>query len=229
VSRKFWTSAEDQLMRKLYPHISTAKLAAKLRRPLCSVKGRAHTLGLHKTQEYLDSPAACRLRRNPNPGIAYRYPKGRVPANKGLHRPGYSVGRGRMRETQFKKGQPPLNTFPMWSFRLCDGYLMLKTGKAHKPPNSGWEYVHRLVWEQANGPLPNWREGRIWWKDGNHLNNSLSNLEFVCGRDHVARTTMHNLPPAIREVIHLRGAINRTITWRTQREEQNRRFAEPPV
>jgi len=30
-----------------------------------------------------------------------------VPANKGLRRPGYSVGRGRMQSTQFKKGQKP--------------------------------------------------------------------------------------------------------------------------
>jgi hypothetical protein len=56
-----------------------------------------------KSEAYLASPAACRLRRGDNIGAPYRFTKGHVPANKGLRRPGW--GPGRMKETQFRKGE----------------------------------------------------------------------------------------------------------------------------
>jgi hypothetical protein len=230
VSRTFWSKRDDKLLRSIYPWLPTPEVAEALGRSVCAIYGRVNLLGIEKSDAYLAEKKRMEMQRLRESGKAHRYPKGHVSANKGLHRPGYSIGRGRMQETQFAKGQQPHNTMPLWSFRVnTDGYLLLKTGKPGPKPNSGWEFVHRLVWEQANGPLPHWRKARIWWKDRNRLNCSLSNLELVSGADHVARTTMHNLPPAIREVIHLRGAINRTITWRTQREEQDRRSAQPPV
>ncbi len=218
-----WTLEQDRQVRKFYPHTSTAKLAERVGHSLLSTYRRAHQLGLHKTQEYLDSPVACRLRRGDNVGWAHRFEKGQVPHNKGLRRPGWF--RGRMRETQFKKGKQPRNTMCLWSFRVnTDGYLLLKTGKPGAKPNDGWEWVHKLVWEHAHGPIP---EGhRIWWKDRDHLNNSLANLELLSGADHAARMTIHNLPPELKQVIQLTGAINRAITMRGRKsEEQDRRSA----
>jgi len=207
--RRFWSAAEDDRLRSIYSDMPTSEVAKILGRSICGVNGHAQKLGLVKTQAYLDSPAACRLRRSPNPGIAFRFPKGHVPANKGMRMPGWAPGR--MAETEFKKGQVSRNAMPMWSFRMVDGYLMLKTGKAHAAPNTGWEYVHRLIWEQANGPLPHWTLARLWWKDGDHLNCALSNLELLAGKDHVARTTVHRLPEPLRRVIQLTGVLKRKI------------------
>lgn len=218
-----WEFANDYLLRMYYPHVKTEIVAARLGATVVRTYNRANKLGLSKTAVYMASPDACRLRREMNPGIRYRFPKGNVPHNKGLRRPGWFSGR--MRETQFKKGQEPRNAYPLWSFRVVDGYLMIKTGKSHKPPNTGWEYVHRLIWEHWNGPLPHWHVARIWWKDGDHMNCSLSNLELLSGADHVARTTVHNLPPELREVVQIRGAVNRAITMRSRREEQSQRSA----
>jgi hypothetical protein len=122
-----------------------------------------------------------------------------------------------MRETQFHKGQAPRHTMPMWSFRFCDGYLMLKTGANTPKPTTGWEYVHKLIWEQANGPLPDWRVARIWWKDGDHGNCSLSNLELVAAKDHMARTTVHTLPAPLPQLIQLAGALKRKIRTREKK------------
>jgi hypothetical protein len=204
-----WSSAEDQLLREQYPSVSTRVIAAGLGRHFVTVYQHAAKLGLKKTDEYMKSPAACRLRRGDNVGAAFRFPKGHIPANAGTRRPGWAPGR--MRETQFRKGQTPRNTLPMWSFRFVDGYLMLKTGAPTPKPTTGWEYVHKLIWEQAKGPLPDWRSARLWWKDGDHANCSLSNLELVKGSDHVARTTIQNLPPELRQVIQLTGALKRKI------------------
>jgi len=228
-AKAHWTPEQDRQVRELYPHISTTKLAEQVGHSLLSTYRRAQQLGFRKTQEYLDSPAACRLRREASPrSIACRFRKGSIPPNKGLRRPGYSVGRGRMQETQFRKGQ--LNGFaakhcmPLWTFRVnTDGYLLLKTGKRGPKPIDGWEFVHRLIWEQAHGQIP---EGyRIWWKDRDRLNCSLSNLELLSGAEHIARTTIQNFPPELKQVMQLRGAINRQITMRGRREEQDRRSA----
>ena len=88
--------------------------------------------------------------RDTNVGAAFRFKPGQVPANKGLRRPGWAPGR--MAATQFKKGQSPGNTMPLWTFRwVTDGkgrqYLMLKTGKPGPKPWNGWEWVHRMIWE----------------------------------------------------------------------------------
>lgn len=224
-----WTADDDELLRRVYPHISTVKVARQLGRTVISTYHHAFILGLHKTERYLNSVDACRLRRGDNVGLGHRFPKGHAPANKGLRRPGWF--RGRMRETQFKKGQLPRNTMPLWTFRLnTDGYLLLKTGRRGPKPNDRWEFVHRLIWEQANGPIP---EGyRIWWKDGDRLNCSLSNLEMLSGAEHIARTTVQNLPPELRQVIQLAGALKRKINNRERKrngEEHIAGLARPPI
>lgn len=204
-----FTFADDWMMRAYFPHMASQDLALRMKRSICSISGHARLLGLRKTPTYFREAMRECGRQIGEAGRAHRFQKGIVPANKGTRRPGWSVGR--MRETQFKKGRAPRNAMPMWSFRFCDGYLMLKTGAPTPKPTTGWEYVHRLIWEQAKGPLPDWREARIWWKDGDHGNCSLSNLELVKGSDHVARTTVHNLPAPLKEVIQLKGALKRRI------------------
>lgn len=222
--RKPWTKRDDKLLRSIYPWLPTPEVARALNRSVCSVYGRVQLLRIEKSKPYLAEKKRKERERLRTSGIAHRYPKGHVPANKGLRRPGYAPGR--MASTQFRKGQAPRNTMPLWSFRMCDGYLMLKTGKPGPKPTSGWEYVHKLIWEHWNGPLPDWRKARIWWKDGDHLNNSLSNLELVAGADHVARTTVHNLPKELAQVIQLRGALNRRIR-RMQREKHDSGSSQP--
>src|ERR1051325_5058359 len=104
--RRFWTADEDAQLRARYPHESSAVLASDLHRQLSGIYQRARALRLRKTQTYLESPAACRLRRvgEEHPGRATQFKKGLVPANKGWRRPGWH--RGRMKETQFKAGIP---------------------------------------------------------------------------------------------------------------------------
>ena len=218
---RFWQPLESWMLRLLYPHLSTEVVAKIVGHSLTSTYGKAFGMGLGKTADYMASPAACRLRRGDNTGAAFRFPKGHVPANKGLRRPGWAAGR--MRETQFKKGGQPLNTMPLWSFRWCDGYLMLKTGKPGPMPTSGWEYVHKLIWEQANGPLPDWRSARLWWKDGDHGNCSLDNLECLSGEEHMKRTTIHNYPPELKHTIILAGQLKRRIRERERGMEDGKK------
>ena len=127
-NRKVWTAAEDSVLRERYPHESSQALATRFGCTLSSVYERAKRLGLEKTAEYLASPAACALIRPNSAGVAFRFPKGHVPANKGLRRPGYAPGR--MAETQFRKGRlacEARNYVPIGSTKFDKhGYLVRK-------------------------------------------------------------------------------------------------------
>jgi hypothetical protein len=212
-----WTESLDRELRRLYPDTHTDELARRLNVSVLALYDRAQKLGIRKSAAYVERKRCEERKRLMSSGVAHRFHKGQTPPNKGLRRPGYSIGRGRMRETQFKKGQVSRNVMPLWAFRWVDGYLALKTGKPGPKPMDGWEYVHKLIWEQANGPLPDWHEARIWWKDGDHANCSLSNLELIKGSDHVARTTVHNLPKPLVQVIQLAGALKRKIRNREKK------------
>jgi len=220
---KAWTEAQLSKLRSLYPHKATAQVAKLLGHPLAGAYGMAQRLGLHKSAAYLASSAACRLRRGDNLGGAHRFGKGHVPANKGLRRPGYAPGR--MAETQFKKGQRSRNCLPVGTVKGDgDGYLRIKVS-AVRNGNGGsdkaWEFIHRRVWEAAHGPIP--KSHRIWWKDRDHANCALENLELLSGAEHMARTTIHNYPPELEHTIQLAGALKRRIRRMEERhgKEQN--------
>jgi hypothetical protein len=239
--RRFWLPEEEKRLRQLYPDTPGKEIAATFKRPLVHVYAKAKRLGLEKSAAFKASPAACRLRRGDDVGAAFRFRPGHVPANKGLRRPGYARTHGRMAETTFKKGQMPHNHLPVGSvIQTADGYVRRKIADL---PNNGigshsknWEFVHRRVWEDAHGPIP--KGHRIWWKDRNHLNCKLKNLELLTDKDHMARTTIHTLPPALKEVLFLKGALTRKIRrmeehararTEARNEEHDHRPAQPPL
>jgi len=105
-------------------------------------------------------------------GVEYRFPKGHVPHNKGkkgISYPGTEV-------TQFKKGNRPHNWVPIGSERITkNGYIQVKIQEGKFQRN--WKGKHILIWEEANGPLP---EGHvIIFGDGNNRNFNLDNLLLV--------------------------------------------------
>jgi len=51
--RGMWTKAEIALLKKMFPSNATAKVAAKLGRPLDNVKKKASRMGLKKTKKHL--------------------------------------------------------------------------------------------------------------------------------------------------------------------------------
>jgi HNH endonuclease len=214
---KPWTAAEDQLLREQFPHRSNKEIAAQLGRGLYSINQHAHkVLGLRKTAEYMASPAACRLRRGDNVGAATRFKKGLIPANKGIKRPGWAPGR--MKETQFKKGQRSVNTLPVGTIIPdSDGYLRRKIfeGSGGFGNEHVWERIHRRVWEDAHGPIP--KGHALIFKDKNRAHCELDNLELLSRAELMLRNTVHNLPPALKQVIHLTGALKRKIRNREEK------------
>lgn len=180
-------------------------------------------MGLKKSEAYLASPAACRLRRGDNVGAAHRFAPGHVPANKGLRRPGWS--RGRMAETQFKPGNKPHTWKPVGSTRYSkDGYLQRKVSETGYPPRD-WVGEHILMWQKAHGPVP--PGFAVCFRDGNKTHRTLDNFELISRAELMRRNTIHNFPPDLTDVIRLNGALRRRL--RKLDEEQTLGSPQPPV
>lgn len=224
--RQNWSKSDDRLLRQTYPYLPTTEIAEVIGCTKLAAYQRAAVLGLHKSAGYIAEMTEQLGHNLRLSGAAHRFPKGHVPANKGLRRPGYSVGRGRMATTLFKKGVRQGASAQKWVpvgtvLMNSDGYLRRKiadqpeavAGKGARSTN--WEFVHRRVWEDAHGPIPSGH--RIWWKDGDHRNCALENLELLSGAEHMARTTVQNLPPALKQVLQLTGALKRKIRNRERK------------
>jgi hypothetical protein len=119
---------------------------------------------------------SLRKRQGWKTGRTGRFSSGNQPFNKGQPHP----TRGRMAETQFKKGQLPHNTRHVGHERVnSDGYVEISIAETN--PHTGFErrYVHkhRLLWEQANGPVP--AGHALKCLDGNKQNCDPSNWEAI--------------------------------------------------
>lgn len=224
--RRPWTDVEIARLRELYPDTPSHVIARELGRPLHHIYNRAQVLGLAKSEAYLASPHACRLRRGDNVGARSRFQKGHVPANKGLRRPGWFSGR--MQETQFKKGMrsgvAAQNWMPVGAERDIDGYRYTKISDVPNVPYSrNWRPTHVLLWEKHYGTVP--PGYALKFIDGDRANVALGNLCLVSRADLGRLNVMWNrYPRELCEVIQLRGAVRRRIR-RKQREEQDRRSA----
>lgn len=207
-----WTQRDLDLLRQRYPHEPTAALAADLGRSTRALYSMAKLYGLKKSAAYLASESARRLRRGDNVGAASRFPKGHVPANKGLRRPGWTAGR--MAETQFKKGSKPRNWQPVGAERLSkEGYLQRKLTDTGYPPRD-WVPVHHIIWREAGRDIP--QGFRLIFANGDKTDIRLDNLQLISLAENMRRNSYHNLPKPLAQLVQLRGALNRKINKLTK-------------
>jgi hypothetical protein len=135
-----------------------------------------------------------------------RFSAGNVPWNKGLK--GYAPEP--FVANQFKPGQHSHRWVPIGTERFStrDGILERKVADTGDR-RADWRPVHRLNWEEAYGPIP---DGfTLVFRDRDHSNVLIDNLELISRAELMARNSMHRLPPELREVIHLKCRLTRKI------------------
>ncbi len=211
MTKKPWTPYEEALVRRFYPICKTEHLALLLGRGVRSVYQHADLMGVEKSREWLQSPEACYLKRNPAASEPGRFKPGNISWNKGLRRPGWAPGR--MAQTQFKKGE--IRGFalkrwkPLGSVRLSkEGYREIKVRERRNKPGN-WVGEHILIWEKAHGPVP---PGHVVvFRDGDQTHIVLENLELISRADLMRRNTVHNLPKELALVVQLAGALTRKV------------------
>lgn len=199
--RRFWTTAEVSRLESLYADTPMTQLQATFGRPKSAIYGKAKELGLKRSAEFLASEHSGRLRQGHESGVATRFQKGNATWNKGKP---FAAG-GRSTETQFASGRLPHNHVPIGTEVMAtDGYLKVKVAE----PNA-WEWTHRRNWEAVHGPIP---AGLLLvFKNGDHNNCTVDNLELITRGELMRRNTIHRYPEDLKTTIRQLGKLKRAI------------------
>lgn len=221
LARSPFTAEVAEVIELLYPDTLTQYVADFIGMPLARVHAYAHQQGWKKTPEFVRETA--RERSGPTHAMArHWFPKGHVPANKGMK--GYDPG-GRSHETRFKKGSRPQTWKPVGSLRInADGYLDRKITDTGYPPDD-WKAVHRLVWIEANGPIPaghliRFLPGR---RTTDVENITLDAIECITLAENGRRNSFrNNYPPDVVKLIQTRGHMQRMINKRERALTEDR-------
>lgn len=206
LARRPWTQQENEYLLQHYPDTLTDNIAKLLGRSRTSVNGQAYKLGLHKSESFKLSEQSGRL--TGRQGMPTRFKKGHTPANKGKKMPEELYEKCSV--TMFRKGNIPKNHKPVGTISIRGNhkreqhYLYIKLAEPNK-----WEFLHRHVWEKANGPIP--KGMNLVFKDGNQNNCSLDNLELISNDQLMIRNTIHRYPEELKEAIRILGQTKRKI------------------
>lgn len=118
---------------------------------------------------------AYKKNHNINTGLTGQFEKGHEPANKGKKMSPEVYAK--CAPTMFKKGQIPPNHMEVGEYtHTTDGYLIRKV-QENGTQTERFEFVHRAVWEEHNGPIP---EGKmVSFLNGDKDNCSIDNLMLI--------------------------------------------------
>lgn len=205
-NQKPWSSADEGRLLLLYPDTPMPELIKIFGRPYWSIYSKAYALDLRRSEAYLASEHACRLRRENNPGVGSRFKKGNESWNKGVR----FVAGGRSAETRFEPGTMPHNHVPVGTERVTrDGITQRKTHD-DGAPHRRWKSVHMILWEELRGPVPT---GHIVvFRDRNTANIHIDNLELITRAENMRRNTIHRYPPELKETIRQLGRLKKAIS-----------------
>lgn len=191
--KKFWTTQEIEILRRLYPDCKTKTLELIFNRKASIISQKASSLGIGKSEGFKKSPLSGRMLKGSTIGEATRFAKQMPGWNKGLKQSDYMSPEmiERTAKTRFKKGQDPHNTVPIGHERITkDGYVEvkvrhLKDGEDSK--NKNFELKQRFIYEENFGPIP---EGMIVeFLDGDKLNFEPSNLVLRTLKENMLRNS----------------------------------------
>ncbi len=222
MTRRFWTDTERAEVLRRYPHERTADIASDIGRTEQQVYYAAHKMGLKKSPEFLSSPESTQFKTGHAPT---QFKPGLVPWNKGIA--GSTGHHPNTQATQFKPGRRPeeaRNHRPIGSVRVTrDGYLERKvTDDTSVYPARRWVAVHRLVWEEVNGPVPKgwivvFRPGMAT-ADPDLI--TIDRVELITRAENMARNTIHARSEELRELSKLKYRLTRAVNKRIRHEEQ---------
>lgn len=96
------------------------------------------------------------------------------------------------------------------------GYVEVKVAEPRT-----WRLKHRVVWEEANGPIP--AGCNVQFRNGNTQDVRLENLFLISRAEQLRdRNSIHaRYPEEIKELMRLKGSIKRQITEYNKKRNDN--------
>ena len=83
-----------------------------------------------------------------------------------------------------------------------------------KIADCNWKLMHRVVWEQHNGPIP--RGNIVRFKDGNTMNWDINNLEMISQHNNMELNTIQRFPEDVQELMKLISKLKRKLNGKKQ-------------
>lgn len=215
MTKNFWTPEDVEILRQFYPSTRTEDLAQIMGMKVSRLYSKADSLGLKKSDAYMKAELERQAERLRSLDGATRFQPGHPSWNKGMK--GIDIGG---KETRFKKGRTPHNTQQIGHERINrDGYLERKIQDT-KPTKLNFKAVHRIVWEEAYGPIP--KDHIVVFKNKDKLDVRLENLEMISMVENARRNGKARFPKEIRDVIQAKAVLTRRINrMEKERAEQN--------
>ena len=212
-----WQDHQLALLKEYYPHETAAQVAVLTDKNLLQVYRKAAQLGLKKSEAFKNSQKSGRVLKGKMSEAmkATQFKPGQVSWNKGKKGlPPLSP------QTTFKKGNQPANTLPIGSYRIVTDSsngrktLELKINDLPGRASIRWKPYHRLVWEQAHGPIPEKMVIRFKVQppplDPEQI--TVDILEMVSQADNRRMNSLWEvMPKELAQLSQLRGALNRKI------------------
>ena len=201
-TRKLWTSEEVNYLVTHYPDSLTENIATKLKRPICSIYGKASLLGLSKNASFYDSDKSGRL--TSHTGAGTRFTKGGISWNKGKK----MTPNQNSAMHHFPKGHIPHNT-------KVNGQISERANKS-KPvytwiriEKGKWVMLHVKNWTDKYGPVP--KGYIVVFKDGNRSHCEIENLELITREENMARNTISRWPEELQQTIKALNKLKKHI------------------
>jgi hypothetical protein len=196
-------------IRERYPNEPTDLIARDLNISIAKVYRIAKSIKVKKSPEMIRA-MAINIKLSEK-GKATQFKKGNKPHNTGKKvKPTVYAA---LEKTMFKKGNKPHNIQPDGTIRINIKYNE-KPYQYIKIADSNWRLLHRVIWEEHNGPIPD--KHMIRFIDGNTMNCELSNLECVSMAQNMNENTIRRYPEELQELMKLNAKLNRKINGKEQ-------------
>lgn len=193
-----WPPEKLEILKALYPDHSCEEIGKLIGKKASAVQSKGYALGLRKDPEWLRQRS-----------LKSAFKKGHVPSNKGKKWDEIMSKEKQesSRSTCFKKGQQTWNHKPVgYERKTRVGYWEVKVAEPRT-----FKAKHRILWEQHHGPIP--KGTNIVFIDGNPDNITIENLRAETMVEKFnRRCSIHTtLPPEVRQLVQLKGALMRQI------------------
>ena len=194
---------QDKILEILYPYIPAKVLGDYLGLTVSQVYNRTYKRGIKKDPKIKKEINRAKVLEA---GKHTRFEKGNKPWNEGKKCPNLLLTNAA--KFMFKPGRKPHNTKE-------DNAVSIRkdtSGRLYyysKLADSKWVLTHRLIWEQANGPIP--AKHIVRFIDGNTMNLQLSNLDSIPMFYKAKPNTIHTFPDHHKKLNTHKAKLNKTI------------------
>ena len=150
-----------------------------------------------------------------------RFQKGHIPFSKGKKWDEYMSpeSQARSRMTTFRKGDVPHNVQPLGSISIMSGYWVMKVtnvGNQHQK----WKFLHRLLWEKENGPIPKGMNVVFRYGDRNDIR--MENLMLMNNKEMARYTPVDDSEPDMQRFSEIIARVAAKLAEKMKGEEDEK-------